>query len=144
MTSQRHIIVIATGIVLLAIACLADITWGGYAGSDIFLHLRLPRMATALFAGAAMALSGAQMQSIFRNPLADPHIMGISSGAALGAALTTMYAGASLGGPPVAIAAAAGAAAIMLYAAVANISVHQVNFKLSTMDMTRKSSVCYH
>jgi iron complex transport system permease protein len=76
-------------------------------------------MATALFAGAAMALSGAQMQSIFRNPLADPHIMGISSGAALGAALTTMYAGASLGGTPVAIAAAAGAAgaaSIILYA----------------------------
>ncbi len=119
MTSQRHIIVIATGIVLLAIACLADITWGGYAGSDILLHLRLPRMATALFAGAAMALSGAQIQSIFRNPLADPHIMGISSGAALGAALTTMYAGASLGGTPVAIAAAAGAAgaaSIILYA----------------------------
>lgn len=119
MTSQRHIIVIATGIVLLAIACLADITWGGYAGSDILLHLRLPRMATALLAGAAMALSGSQMQSIFRNPLADPHIMGISSGAALGAALTTMYAGASLGGTPVAIAAAAGAAgaaSIILYA----------------------------
>ena len=119
MTSQRHIIVIATGIVLLAIACLADITWGGYAGSDILLHLRLPRMATALFAGAAMALSGSQMQSIFRNPLADPHIMGISSGAALGAALATMHTGAALAGMSIAISAsigAAGAAGIILYA----------------------------
>ena len=86
---------------------------------DIMLHLRLPRTATALLAGAAMALSGSQMQSIFRNPLADPHIMGISSGASLGAALTTMYAGAALAGVPIAISAsigAAAAAAVILYA----------------------------
>jgi iron complex transport system permease protein len=59
------------------------------------------------------------MQSIFRNPLADPHIMGISSGASLGAALTTMYAGAALAGVPIAISAsigAAAAAAVILYA----------------------------
>ena len=104
---------------MLALACLGDITWGGHAGYDIMLHLRLPRMTTALLAGAAMALSGSQMQSIFRNPLADPHIMGISSGAALGAAITTMVAGAALGGASIALAAsigAAGAASIILYA----------------------------
>ena len=119
MRTRRNIVVIAVGLVMLALACLADITWGGHAGHDIMLHLRLPRMTTALLAGAAMALSGSQMQSIFRNPLADPHIMGISSGAALGAALMTMHAGARLGGTSVAMAAsvgAAGAAAIMLYA----------------------------
>lgn len=119
MRTLRHIVVIAAGIIMLALACLADITWGGHAGHDIMLHLRLPRMTTALLAGAAMALSGSQMQSIFRNPLADPHIMGISSGAALGAALTTMCAGAALGGASIALAAAigaAGAAAIILYA----------------------------
>ena len=104
---------------MLALACLGDITWGGHAGYDIMLHLRLPRMTTALLAGAAMALSGSQMQSIFRNPLADPHIMGISSGAALGAAITTMCTGAALGGASIALAAsigAAGAASIILYA----------------------------
>ena len=104
---------------MLALACLGDITWGGHAGYDIILHLRLPRMTTALLAGAAMALSGSQMQSIFRNPLADPHIMGISSGAALGAAITTMCTGAALGGASIALAAsigAAGAASIILYA----------------------------
>ena len=119
MNKRRHILFLIISTALLILTCLADITWGGIAEADIIWHLRLPRMATALLAGAAMALSGSQMQSIFRNPLADPHIMGISSGAALGAALTTMYAGASLGGPPVAIAAAAGAAcaaSIILYA----------------------------
>ena len=119
MRTLRHFVVIAAGIIMLALACLADITWGGHAGHDIMLHLRLPRMTTALLAGAAMALSGSQMQSIFRNPLADPHIMGISSGAALGAALTTMCTGAALCGASIALAAAigaAGAAAIILYA----------------------------
>ena len=119
MRTRRHITVITAGIVMLALACLGDITWGGHAGYDIMLHLRLPRMTTALLAGAAMALSGSQMQSIFRNPLADPHIMGISSGAALGAAITTMCTGAALGGASIALAAsigAAGAASIILYA----------------------------
>ena len=119
MNKRRHILFLIISIVLLIVACVADLTWGGIADADIMRHLRLPRMATALLAGAAMALSGSQMQSIFRNPLADPHIMGISSGASLGAALATMYAGATFGGAPVAVAAAAGAAgaaAIILYA----------------------------
>jgi iron complex transport system permease protein len=119
MNKRRHILFLIISIVLLIVTCVADLTWGGIADADIMMHLRLPRMATALLAGAAMALSGSQMQSIFRNPLADPHIMGISSGASLGAALATMYAGATFGGAPVAVAAAAGAAgaaAIILYA----------------------------
>ena len=119
MNSRRHIIYLLTCIVLLAGICIGDLTWGGPANAEVMLHLRLPRMVTALLAGAAMALSGSQMQSIFRNPLADPHIMGISSGAALGAAIATMYAGASIGGAPIAISAAIGAgaaAAVILYA----------------------------
>lgn len=119
MLTRRHIIFMITGMVLLALVCVADIMWGGHAGHEIMWHLRLPRMVTALLAGAAMALSGSQMQSIFRNPLADPHIMGISSGASLGAAIATMYAGAAIGEASVALSAsigAAGAAAIILYA----------------------------
>ena len=119
MNKRRHILFLIISIVLLIVTCVADLTWGGIADAEIMRHLRLPRMATSLLAGAAMALSGSQMQSIFRNPLADPHIMGISSGASLGAALATMYAGATFGGTPVAVAAAAGAAgaaAIILYA----------------------------
>ncbi len=119
MNKRRHILFLIISIVLLIVACIADLTWGGIADEDIMIHLRLPRTATALLAGAAMALSGSQMQSIFRNPLADPHIMGISSGAALGAALATMHTGAALAGMSIAISAsigAAGAAGIILYA----------------------------
>lgn len=119
MNPRRKIIYMSSTIMMLILACIADVMWGGHANMDIMLHLRLPRTATALLAGAAMALSGSQMQSIFRNPLADPHIMGISSGASLGAALTTMYAGAALAGVPIAISAsigAAAAAAVILYA----------------------------
>ena len=119
MNPRRKIIYMSSTIMMLILACIADVMWGGHANMDIMLHLRLPRNAPALLAGAAMALSGSQMQSIFRNPLADPHIMGISSGASLGAALTTMYAGAALAGVPIAISAsigAAAAAAVILYA----------------------------
>lgn len=56
--------------------------------------LRLPRVVAALVAGGGLALAGAQMQALFRNPLADPHIMGVSGGAGLGAALATLAAGA--------------------------------------------------
>ena len=63
----------------------------------IFWNLRLPRMLTAVVAGAAMALSGAQMQAIFRNPLADPHIMGVSGGAGLGAAIAAMALSSTMG-----------------------------------------------
>jgi len=54
---------------------------------DIFINLRIPRVLTAYIAGAALALSGMAFQSIFRNPLATPFTLGVSSGAALGAAI---------------------------------------------------------
>lgn len=119
MTKRRHIIFLTICISLLTVACLADLAWGGTVDAEVMKHLRLPRTVTALLAGAAMALAGSQMQSIFRNPLADPHIMGISSGAALGAAIATMYTGTALAGTSIALSAstgAGGAAAIILYA----------------------------
>jgi iron complex transport system permease protein len=68
----------------------------------IVLDARLPKALTAVVAGAALAAGGAQMQTIFRNPLADPFVLGVSSGATFGAAvviLGTSSAGASwLGG----------------------------------------------
>ena len=54
---------------------------------DIILKIRLLKAVTALFAGAALAPSGLQMQTLFRNPLAGPYVLGISSGAGLGVAL---------------------------------------------------------
>ncbi|EOS95802.1 iron ABC transporter permease [Erwinia tracheiphila] len=50
---------------------------------QIWLNIRLPRVLLAVLVGAALALSGATMQGLFRNPLADPGLLGISSGAAL-------------------------------------------------------------
>ena len=54
---------------------------------DIVLKIRLLKAVTALFAGAALAASGLQMQTLFRNPLAGPYVLGSSSGAGLGVAL---------------------------------------------------------
>ncbi|MGY6562567.1 MAG: FecCD family ABC transporter permease [Luteibaculaceae bacterium] len=54
---------------------------------NIWLNLRLPRVLLAVLVGGALALSGAAMQGLFRNPLADPAILGTSSGAAMMAAL---------------------------------------------------------
>lgn len=55
---------------------------------DIFFGLRLPRAVLAYLVGASLALSGAILQGYFRNPLADPFILGTSSGASLGAVLS--------------------------------------------------------
>ena len=52
-------------------------------------------MLTAVLAGGSLALAGAQMQALFRNPLADPHIMGVSGGAGLGAAIAALAIGTS-------------------------------------------------
>ncbi len=54
---------------------------------DIFWKIRLPRIVTAFLAGAALAISGMAFQAMFRNPLATPFTLGVSSGAAFGAAM---------------------------------------------------------
>lgn len=102
------------GLITMVLLAGADMLCGGQAAAMVMLHLRAPRVLTALLAGASLALAGGQMQSVLRNPLADPHIMGVSAGAALGAALATM-SGPSLSpalqGLTVAAAAFAGAIA---------------------------------
>ena len=57
---------------------------------QIILDFRMPRVLTALLAGAALATSGLMMQTIFRNPLADPFVLGVQSGASLGVALVVL------------------------------------------------------
>lgn len=110
MKPGRNTIACIIGICLLAVMVMADLFYGGRADTDIMLRLRAPRIATALLAGAALAMSGAQMQSIFRNPLADPHIMGVSAGSSLGAAIATMSGGPASGsGISIAVAAFIGA-----------------------------------
>ena len=58
--------------------------------SDIIWKLRLPKALTALCAGSALAVSGLQMQTLFRNPLAEPSILGINAGASFGVALVVL------------------------------------------------------
>ena len=60
------------------------------AWEKIILLFRLPKAATAVMAGGALAVSGLMMQSFFRNPLAGPFVLGISSGASLGVAILVM------------------------------------------------------
>ena len=63
------------------------------AWKNIILKIRLPRSLTAIFAGAALALGGLQMQTLFRNPLAGPSVLGITAGASLGVAAVMLATG---------------------------------------------------
>ena len=58
--------------------------------ANILWEFRMPRAVTAMFAGAALAVSGLMMQTVFRNPLADPFVLGVNSGASLGVALVLL------------------------------------------------------
>jgi iron complex transport system permease protein len=82
----------------------------------IFWTIRLPRTLVALFAGGGLAVAGMIYQAIFRNPLADPFTLGVSSGASLGAALCIVagVGGAAFGMSMVTLGALAGAVASIL------------------------------
>lgn len=70
----------------------ARATW-----ANIVMDLRLPRAITAVLAGAALSIAGLQMQTLFRNALADPYILGVSSGASLGVSLIVLASGGVMG-----------------------------------------------
>ncbi|MFP4471920.1 MAG: iron chelate uptake ABC transporter family permease subunit [Bacteroidales bacterium] len=61
------------------------------AWEGIIIHARLPQAVTALLAGAALGIAGLMMQTLFRNPLAGPSVLGISSGASLGVAVMMLF-----------------------------------------------------
>jgi len=63
------------------------------AWTNIVLKFRLPRTATAMLAGMALGVSGLLMQTYFRNPLAEPFVLGVSAGASLGVALVVLTSG---------------------------------------------------
>lgn len=65
--------------------------WSHPSYEVIIFEYRLPKALTACFAGSALAVSGLLMQSFFRNPLAGPYVLGISSGASLGVALLLLF-----------------------------------------------------
>lgn len=60
--------------------------------TEILLNFRAPKAISAILAGASLSVAGLLMQTLFRNPLADPYILGVSSGASLGVAITMMSA----------------------------------------------------
>ncbi len=75
-----------------SIAALFDLESGGQAAA-IVQQIRLPRALMAALVGAMLGISGAAMQGIFRNPLADPSLIGVTSGATLGASLVIAFSG---------------------------------------------------
>ena len=74
---------------------------GGLDGTQeaVLLQLRLPRVVLATLVGAGLAISGAAYQGVFRNPLADPYLLGAAAGAGLGATLVIAYSPAQTLGP---------------------------------------------
>ena len=81
---------------------------------DIVWNLRVPRVLLAIVVGAALSVVGVIAQAVMRNPLADPYVLGISSGAALGAVAWLVLGAAAFGGATVGIAAFAGAMVALL------------------------------
>ena len=116
--------VLTVGLFLLDLAVgavripVSDV-WAALTGGDcprttakIVLNIRLIKAVVALLAGEALSVSGLQMQTLFRNPLAGPYVLGISSGASLGVALVVLAGvGSSIG---IAGAAWLGAAVVLL------------------------------
>ena len=89
------VMVLLTVLLLAAMAssCLlgaADIKAADIMQSPIFWRLRLPRVLMSVLVGAVLSVCGAAYQSIFRNPLTDPYVLGVSSGASLGAAVAIL------------------------------------------------------
>ena len=121
---------LALGPYAIPLAQLPGLVFGRPGGdataATVLWELRLPRVLLGLACGAGLGLSGAALQGLFRNPLADPGLIGVSSGAALGAAAATLVPGApflsgALAGLALPLAAFAGGllAVAAVYAAAA-------------------------
>lgn len=91
------LLALAVGSVSIPLADIVTVLLGGEASkaswTTIVLKFRLPKALTATLVGAALGASGLMMQTFFRNPLAGPFVLGISSGASLGVALVVLSAG---------------------------------------------------
>ncbi|HXZ86467.1 MAG TPA: iron ABC transporter permease [Myxococcota bacterium] len=121
--SARHARALAALGLLLGLALAASLAVGSaqHASADIVLDIRLPRALLAALVGAGLATAGALLQALLQNPLADPYVLGISGGAALGGVLALALGGVWLGGAFVPLVAFAGAlgASLLLYALAA-------------------------
>lgn len=125
LTAVLFILNIFLGAVHIDASVVLDILTGYGIDDDplnfIILESRLPQAITALLAGAALGVSGLLLQTAFRNPLAGPSVLGISSGASLGVALVILFMGGQIaiagyeiaGNAAIIAAALAGSLAIM-------------------------------
>ncbi len=98
------VVLLATGVGSVGVAPgeVVQVLWFGATGqlgeapnsvaATIVWRIRLPRVLLAALVGGSLALSGAAFQGLFRNPLADPYLLGVASGAGFGAALTLIFA----------------------------------------------------
>lgn len=95
---KKNSLILCLLLVLLPLLLLVDLSsgaahlslrdmWTDGLEYQIMWHLRVPRALTALLAGVSLSLSGVMMQTLFRNPLAGPYVLGVSSGATLGVAV---------------------------------------------------------
>ena len=129
---------ILTGPVNIPLNKALALLFGNDASNHIFrtilLDFRLPKAMTAVLAGAALSASGLQMQTVFRNPLAGPYVLGISSGAGLGVALVILGFGSVftgfqinyLGNWTQIIAAWIGSALVLFVILVVSVKVHDI------------------
>lgn len=110
MISKNKYLLFIPLIIITLLLFITDLVWGSIdiplkelfsiisgnhsdpVNTEILLNFRLPKAITAMLAGASLSVAGLLMQTLFRNPLADPYILGVSSGAGLGVALTMMSA----------------------------------------------------
>lgn len=100
---------------------------------DIFFDFRLTKAITCMLAGGALALGGLQMQTLFRNPLAGPDVLGLSSGASLAVAILLMTGGlGSLFSSSLSIALVASIGSAMIFLAVLAIS-HRIRDNISLL-----------
>ena len=88
---------LALGSTAVPLRCVLEALTGTSSERDaaaiVVESIRLPRSLTAMLAGASLGIAGLQMQTLFKNPLADPFALGISSGASLGVALVVLGSG---------------------------------------------------
>lgn len=130
-------------VILQKLFGIGDAAYAGGSVHDVVWLIRLPRLVLAIGVGMALSVSGTTMQAIVRNPLADPYIMGISSGAYAGAVLAILLGvGSALGENSVGIMAFIGAFVISLaVVALANVGGRPSSVKL-VLSGTALSAVC--
>lgn len=132
---------LSSGAYPLPLSRIFSIVFESFSGSDInpvdysvLVSIRLPRVLFGALAGGALALGGVCMQTLFRNPLADPGLMGLSSGAALAAATVTLLSSSvPLLSHPLALPLAAFAGGLTITAIVYRISNYGGRLRVDSM-----------